>query len=116
MFGTSAASTARTISSPSAVFIDSGFSQRIILPAFAAASAISLCRLFGVQMSTASMSLRSMIRRQSVSVDSYPHLSANSFTFAASRPLTALSTGRYCRSKKSFTFRYALECVRPMKP
>ena len=38
-------------------FIASGFSHRIILPAAAAAMAISLCRLFGVQMSIASMSL-----------------------------------------------------------
>ena len=34
-----------------APFIASGFSHRIILPAWAAAMAISACRLFGVQMS-----------------------------------------------------------------
>ena len=41
-------------------FIASGFSHRIILPAWAAAMAISACELFGVQMSMTSMSLRSM--------------------------------------------------------
>ena len=53
-----------------AAFIASGFSHRIILPALAAAMAISLCMLFGVQISTASMSLRSSSFRQSVSTDS----------------------------------------------
>ena len=70
MLATFAVSTAATISLPSAVFIASGFSHRIILPAAAAASAISLCRLFGVQMSITSMSLRSTSLRQSVSTDS----------------------------------------------
>ena len=51
-------------------FIASGFSQRIILPASAAAMAISACVLLGVQMSIASMSLRSTSLRQSVSIDS----------------------------------------------
>ena len=50
--------------------IASGFSQRTILPALAAAMAISACVSFGVQMSIASMSLRSMSFRQSVSTDS----------------------------------------------
>ena len=70
MFATPADSTALHISSPSAVSIARGFSQRIILPAFAAAMAISLCRLLGVQMSMASMSSRSMSAFQSVSTDS----------------------------------------------
>ena len=59
MFGTPAASTARTISSPSAAFMASGFSQIIILPALAAAIAISLCAKFGTQMSIRSISLAS---------------------------------------------------------
>ena len=67
--GTPAFSTASTISWPSAVSIDSGFSQRIILPASAAAIAISWCKLFGAQMSIASISLRSISLRQSVSID-----------------------------------------------
>jgi hypothetical protein len=46
------------------VSIESGFSHRIIFPAAAAASAISLCVLFGVQMSIASMSFRSISLRQ----------------------------------------------------
>ena len=70
MFGTSAFSTASTIFSPSGPFMASGFSHRIILPALAAAMAISACVLFGVQMSMASMSLRSTSFRQSVSTDS----------------------------------------------
>ena len=70
MFGTPAFSTASTISWPCSRFIASGFSQRIILPASAAAMAISACVLLGVQMSIASMSLRSTSFRQSVSTDS----------------------------------------------
>src|SRR5687767_11190274 len=120
MFGTPfppfADSTALTISSPSRESIASGFSQRIIFPAFAAAIAISLCVLFGVQMSIASMSFRSTSFFQSVSTDSYPHCLANASTFSLSRAHTALSTGRYAKSKKLLTFRYALECARPMNP
>ena len=71
---------------------------------------------FGVQMSIASMSFRSMSFFQSVSCDSYCHFSANFFAPSAVRPQTALSTGRYSRSKKSLTRLYAFECVRPMKP
>ena len=67
MFGTPARSTAWTIASPSAAFMASGFSQSTHLPACAAAIAISLCRWFGTQMSTASMSARAIRRRQSVS-------------------------------------------------
>ena len=55
------------MASPSATSMASGFSHRIALPLAAAASAISLCRLFGTQMSTASMSSRSTSLRQSVS-------------------------------------------------
>ena len=56
--------------------------------------AISAWVLFGVQMSIASMSLRSMSFRQSVSNDSYCHFSANAFAFLGVRPQTALRTGR----------------------
>jgi hypothetical protein len=66
-FGTPARSTAATIASPSAALMASGFSQSVILPAAAAASAISQCRWFGTQMSTKSMSARSIRRIQSVS-------------------------------------------------
>ena len=51
MLGTPAFSTAATIFSPSLVVRASGFSQSTILPAFAAAMAISMCRSFGTQMS-----------------------------------------------------------------
>ncbi len=70
MFGTPAFSTASTIFRPSAAFMASGFSHRIILPCCAAAMAISACRLFGTQMSMASMSFRAMSFRQSASTDS----------------------------------------------
>jgi hypothetical protein len=70
VFATPAFSTAATIFSPSAVFMARGFSHRIILPFLAASMAISACRLFGTQMSTASMSLRAISFRQSVSIDS----------------------------------------------
>ena len=55
--------------------------------------AISACESFGVTMSIASMSLRSMSFRQSVSVDSKPQLSAYALSFVASRPHAALRTG-----------------------
>ena len=48
----------------------SGFSHMIILPASAAAMAISACVLLGVAMSITSMSLRATSLRQSVSMDS----------------------------------------------
>ena len=70
MLGTPAFSTAADISSASATFMASGFSQRIILPALAAASTISLCVLLGEPMSIRSMSFRSISFRQSVSYDS----------------------------------------------
>ena len=70
MLGTPAFSTAATIFSPSAAVRASGFSVSTILPALAAATAISMWRSFGTQMSTASMSLRATSFFQSVSTDS----------------------------------------------
>ena len=67
VFGTFADSTAATISSASAAFRPSGFSHITILPARAAAIAISRCVSFGLAMSMTSMSLRSISVRQSVS-------------------------------------------------
>ncbi len=93
MFATLAFSTASTIFSPSGPFMASGFSHRIILPARAAARANSACVLFGVQMSMTSMSLRSINLRQSVSTDSYPHVSANALALSALLAQTALRTG-----------------------
>ena len=69
MFGTFAASTASVIFSASLAFIARGFSQRIILPAFAAAMAISAWTLFGAAMSIRSMSERSISFFQSVSTE-----------------------------------------------
>jgi hypothetical protein len=106
----------RHISSPSAAFIASGFSHRIIFPAFAAASAISLCVLFGVQMSIASMSLRSISFRQSVSTDSYPHLLANALDLLLVPRARRLQHRPVSQVEEILTFRYALECARPMKP
>ena len=61
--------TAATMASASAVFIASGFSQRIILPASAAANTISWCVLLGLPISIKSMSSRSISFRQSVSYE-----------------------------------------------
>ena len=54
----------------SAAFAPSGFSHITILPALAAAMAISACVSLGLAMSIRSMSLRSTSLRQSVSIDS----------------------------------------------
>jgi len=69
MLGTLAFSMAFTMTSACFEFIASGFSQRIILPALAAAMACSAWRLLGVAMSITSMSSRAMSFFQSVSVD-----------------------------------------------
>ena len=60
-------STASTIVWASSWVRASGFSHKIILPASAAAMAISACRSLGVQISTASMSSRAMRAFPSVS-------------------------------------------------
>ena len=70
MFGTLAFSTAATIFLPSAVLRAIGFSVSTILPALAAAMAISMWRSFGTQMSTASISFRAISFFQSASTDS----------------------------------------------
>ena len=69
MLATPALSTAATISSASAAFIASGFSQTTILPASAAAITMSWCSTLGTHTSIRSMSGRAIIRRQSVSCD-----------------------------------------------
>jgi hypothetical protein len=70
IFGTPAFSTASTMAFDSAPFRPSGFSQRIALPAWAAAMATSAWVSLGLAMSITSMSLRSTSFRQSVSTDS----------------------------------------------
>ena len=70
MFGTLAFSTAFTMISACLEFSAKGFSHKIILPALAAAMAISAWRLLGTAMSTTSMSSRAMSFFQSVSMDS----------------------------------------------
>ena len=81
-----------------------GFSHKTILPACAAAIAISACELFGVQMSIASISGRAINVRQSVSMDSYCHCSANARVCSSLRPQMALRTGRcFSSGKKSLT-------------
>ena len=70
MFGTPAFSTAATIASASFAVRPSGFSHITILPAFAAAIAISWCVSLGLAMSMTSMSFRATRSRQSVSYDS----------------------------------------------
>jgi hypothetical protein len=66
--------------------------------------AISLCELFGVQMSTASTSFRSITFRQSVSTDSYPPLLANALRVALVAPAHDLQPGWSLTSKKFETF------------
>ena len=66
----------------------------MILPAAAAAEAISRCMLLGAQMSTTSMSGRSTTRRQSVSVSCQPQLAANASSWSAWRALATFITGR----------------------
>lgn len=94
---------ARVISRAWARFIASGFSHRIILPAAAAAIAISWCVLLGEQMSIASISGDSTSLRQSVSTRSHPHRAAKASAFSRERAATAFKTGRYATSKNWFT-------------
>ena len=77
---------ASAIARASASDIASGFSHRTILPACAAAMATGACMWFGSEMSTASMSGRSIAARQSVEVSSQPQRSAIAASDAASRP------------------------------
>src|SRR5471030_1153041 len=67
--GTPAASTAATIASDSAAFRPRGFSHITILPALAAAIAISACVSLGLAMSMRSISGESTSLRQSVTAD-----------------------------------------------
>src|SRR5579862_8998140 len=97
-------------------FRASGFSQRTILPAEAAAMAISACKLFGVAMSTTSTSLRSKTARQSVAVSSQFHRRAISSSRVLSLPHTIFIFKSYGVSKNRLTCRNALEWARPMKP
>src|SRR3984957_20734839 len=77
MFATRASSTACTMKSDSCALRPRGFSHITILPAFAAATAISRCVSFGLAMSIRSISGDSTIFRQCVSTFSYPQFSAH---------------------------------------
>src|SRR5260370_12380244 len=116
MFGTRAVSTACTMALDSGALRPSGFSHITILPAFAAAIAISAWVSLGLAMSIRSISGDATTLRQSLSTDSYPHLAANDFARSALRAHTVLSTGWYGTSKKWFTWPKALAWVRPMNP
>ncbi len=84
----------------------SGFSQMMLLPAAAAASTISLCVALGVQMSICWMSSRAISLRQSVSYDSYPHVSANALSFSGgSTAQMVFRTGLVSSGKKLLTLR-----------
>src|SRR6185436_17230597 len=87
-----------------------------ILPASAAATAISAWVSLGLAMSIRSMSLRSISLRQSLSEDSKPQLAAKSAAPLALRVQTAFSTGSWSSGKNSGAWWKALEWVRPMKP
>src|ERR1700683_3491333 len=116
MFGVFACSTAATIFSDSAALRPNGFSHITILPASAAAMAISAWVSFGLAMSIRSIYFRAASLRQSVSNDGYPQLSAKASASARLRAQTAVSTGSYSRSKNRLTLAKAFEGVRPMKP
>jgi len=70
----------------------SGFSHVTILPARAAAMAISAWVLLGLTISIRSIFGSSTTLRQSVSQDSYPHLAAKSLASGASMPQMVLRT------------------------
>src|SRR3984957_6414294 len=116
MFGVLACSTAATIFSDSAALRPNGFSHITILPASAAAMAISAWVSFGLAMSMRSISFRATSLRQSVSNDEYPQLPAKLSASAGFRAQTATSAGSCSRSKNLLTFPNALEWVRPIKP
>src|SRR3982750_3417031 len=116
MLATPAFSTASTIAFDSAAVRPSGFSHMTILPAFAAAIAISAWVSFGLAISIRSTEGSSTRRRQSFTDDSNPHLAANPWARSGFRAQTVFSTGVKGRSKKLGTLRNAFECVRPMKP
>ena len=82
----------------------SGFSHSTILPALAAAIAISMCRSFGTQMSIASMSARSTSFRQSVSTTRSPSAGERLGLVAAARR-DRLQHGLVFESKKLPTLR-----------
>jgi hypothetical protein len=103
------------ISASSTVFA-SGFSQSTCLPASSAATATSTWVLPGEQMSTTSMSSRSIAARQSVSARSQPQRSADSCVRAWSRPTTDTMRGASGRSKNAGATRQACEWAAPMKP
>jgi hypothetical protein len=70
-----------------------GFSQRMCLPARAAAIAISACRSLGVAMSTMSMSGSSTTRRQSLVALSKPNRAAASAAISSVASARTLRTG-----------------------
>src|SRR5271165_1754809 len=109
MFGVLADSTAAAIFSDSAALRPHGFSHIPILPASAAAVAISACVSFGLAMSLRSISFRAASLRRSVANDEYPHLSANASAAARVRAQTATGAGSYSRAKNLLTFPKAVE-------
>ena len=96
MWMTPALVTAASIFCASFNVLASGFSQKTILPAFAASIAISAWLSPGVAMSTMSMSLRRTTSRQSVALSSQPELVGRRFrTLASVRPQSTFIRGRY---------------------
>src|SRR3569623_2045768 len=71
----------------------SGFSQMMCLPAMAAAMAISACELFGVQISTMSISGRATMLRQSDEAASKPKRSRAVLAISSLTSTTTLRTG-----------------------
>ena len=111
-----ASSAAAAIDSASATEFANGFSHSTCLPACRAAMAISACVSPGVQMSTRSMSGRSIRRLQPVSAESQPSSSAAFRTASVSRPAMAVICGARGSRKKCGAVRQACEWAAPMKP
>ena len=115
MWMTPAFSTAASIRSASFTLFASGFSHNTVLPAWAAAMAISVWLSPGVETSTTSMSGRVTTSRQSADVSSQPYsraLAARSF----SRPQITLRRGVRRGEQNAPTCRHALEWALPMNP
>ncbi len=83
----------------------------IIFPAFAAAIAISACRLLGVQISTMSISSRASSFFQSVSIDSKPHWSANCFAFSSTAIFSYKGKNNQYLGEQAYQFGNELQLI-----
>src|SRR5437870_13724605 len=108
MLATLADSTASVMVLASVALRPRGFSHITILPAWAAAIAISAWVSLGLAMSIRSISGDSTRLRQSVTDDSNPHWAAKALARPEFGAQTVLRRGWWGRSKELFTLRNAL--------